>query len=68
VVGRLGDQGRELRAQDPKNRDFHPVDLQEVELQRQRGYWTYFVEDIEVFDEARVLAYQRLSHQYPEQA
>jgi hypothetical protein len=67
VIGRLNDEGRaELRAQDPKKRDFHPIDLQEVELQRQRGYWTYFVEDIEVFDEARTASYARLSDRYPQ--
>ncbi|MGR6963434.1 hypothetical protein ACU610_03115 [Geodermatophilus sp. URMC 61] len=66
LIGRLGDQGREeLRTQDPKKRDYHRIDLQEVELQRQRGFWTYFVEDLDVFDAARALAYTRLSEQYP---
>jgi hypothetical protein len=67
VVGRLGDEGRkELRQADPKNRDFHPIDLQEVEIQRQRGFLTYFVEDIDVFDEAYSQGYARLSERYPE--
>lgn len=68
LIGRLGDAGRtELTKDDEKNRDYHPVDLQEVELQRQRGFWTYFVEDLDVFDAARALSYARLSEQYPRQ-
>ncbi|WP_448623466.1 hypothetical protein [Geodermatophilus sp. URMC 64] len=66
VIGRLGEPGRrELREKDRKNRDFHPIHLHEVELQRQRGFWTYFVEDISVFDEARDLSYARLAERYP---
>lgn len=68
VIGRLGDEGRkELRDQDEKRRDFHPIDLFEVELQRQRGFWTYFVEDIDVFDDAHRLSYTMLSERYSEQ-
>jgi hypothetical protein len=68
LIDRLGDAGRaELSKDDRKDRDYHPVDLQEVELQRQRGYWTYFVEDLDVFDAARALTYSRLSEQYPRQ-
>jgi len=68
LIGRLGDAGRaELSKDDDKHRDYHPVDLQEVELQRQRGFWTYFVEDLDVFDAARVLAHTRLREQYPPQ-
>ena len=38
LIGRLGDAGRaELSKDDDKHRDYHPVDLQEVERQRQRG-------------------------------
>jgi hypothetical protein len=66
VIGRLGEEGRrELREQDRKNRDFHRIDLHEVELQRQRGFWTYFVEDIGVFDEAPDSSYARLAERYP---
>jgi hypothetical protein len=66
VIGRLGDQGREeLCRGDPRKRDFHPIDLQEVELQRQRGFLGYFVEDIDVFDEAYSQAYARLGERYP---
>ena len=37
LIGRLGDAGRaELSKDDDEDRDHHPVDLQEVELQRQR--------------------------------
>jgi hypothetical protein len=68
VIGRLGEEGRkELREQDPKDRNYHPIDLHEVELQRQRGFWTYFVEDIEIFDESYASSYTRLAEQYPEQ-
>jgi hypothetical protein len=66
VIARLGEQGRrELREQDRKNRDFHPIGLHEVELQRQCGFWTYLVEDIGVFDEARDSSYARLAERYP---
>jgi hypothetical protein len=34
-------------------------------LQRQRGLWTYFVEDLDVFDEARDVSYPKLSERDP---
>lgn len=65
LIGRLSDQGRrELGARDPKKRDFHPIDLKEVELKGQRGFYTYFIEDVTVFDQALEGAYSELSESY----
>lgn len=65
VIGRLSERGRrELGARDSKKRDFHPIDLKEVELKGQRGFYTYFVEDVTVFDEAFVDAYSKLKEFY----
>ena len=66
VIGRLGEQGRtELHRQDHKKRDFHRIQLREVELTVQRGFYTYFIEDIAVFDDAYRAAYQQLRSSYP---
>ncbi|MDQ4143342.1 MAG: hypothetical protein M3198_06275 [Actinomycetota bacterium] len=43
---------RLMRADEPQETDYHPIDIVELEIQTQRGYFHYFMEDIDVFDRA----------------
>jgi hypothetical protein len=47
--------------QDRHLKDYHPVRVVPIEIQMQRGFFTYFVEDIEVFDAAYQQARELLS-------
>ena len=68
LIGRLDKAGRtELSENDDKGRDYHEIELHEVELQSQRGFYSYFVEDMAVFRDAREAAYHTLSAQYLQQ-
>ncbi|MBF0308882.1 MAG: hypothetical protein HQL56_05075 [Magnetococcales bacterium] len=35
-------------------KDFHPIELVEIEIETQRGFFDYFFESLEVFDQAEV--------------
>ena len=53
LVNRLGQPGRQaLREATSNDKDYHLIDLQPLEIGVQRGFFTYFVEDIAVFQHA----------------
>jgi hypothetical protein len=53
LVNRLGKSGRRaLREATGKNKTYHSIDLKPVEIGVQRGFFSYFVEDITVFQDA----------------
>ncbi len=69
LIERLDQAGRtELSKNDDKGRDYHEIELHEVELASQRGFYSYFIEDMAVFRDAREAAYHTLSAQYPQQS
>jgi hypothetical protein len=53
LVNRLGQPGRQaLRDATGNDKNYHLIDLQPLEIGVQRGFFTYFVEDIAVFQDA----------------
>jgi hypothetical protein len=56
LVNHLVDDGRIVAAAPglpaARSKDYHRVDLVPVEIATQRGFFTYFVEDLDVFDAA----------------
>ena len=62
LVNRLGDQGRQaLREATEKDKAYHAIDLKPVEIGIQRGFFSYFVEDITVFRDAFGCAIDQLA-------
>jgi hypothetical protein len=57
-----GPGGSGPSAQDKHLKEYHHVELVPIEIQMQRGFFTYFVEDIEVFDAAFQQARELLPH------
>jgi hypothetical protein len=57
-----GPAGSGPSAQDKHLKEYHHVELVPIEIQMQRGFFTYFVEDIEVFDAAFQQARELLPH------
>jgi hypothetical protein len=47
-----GQAGSSPSEQDKRLKEYHAVRVVPVEIQMQRGFFTYFVEDMEVFDAA----------------
>jgi hypothetical protein len=56
-----GQAGDSPSAQDKHLKDYHAVRVVPVEIQMQRGFFTYFIEDMEVFDAAYEQARELLS-------
>jgi hypothetical protein len=54
--------GHSQSTQDRHLKDYHAVRVVPVEIQMQRGFFTYFIEDMEVFDAAYEQARELLSH------
>jgi hypothetical protein len=53
LVNRLGQPGRQaLREATGNDKNYHLIDLQPLEIGVQRGFFTYFVEDLAVFQDA----------------
>jgi hypothetical protein len=53
LVNRLGEPGRRaLREATGEDKAYHSIELKPVEIAMQRGFFSYFVEDIAVFEHA----------------
>jgi hypothetical protein len=62
LVNRLGEPGRRaLREATGKDKAYHSIDLKPVEIGMQRGFFSYFVEDITVFQDAYSQAVAKLA-------
>jgi hypothetical protein len=62
LVNRLGDQGRQaLREATEKDKAYHSIELKPVEIGMQRGFFSYFVEDMAVFKDAYSEAIDQLA-------
>jgi hypothetical protein len=63
-TGRLREPEQDPSAQtsDTRNKRYHPIELVPVEIGLQRGFFTYFVEDVEVFREAYAQAIEVFDH------
>lgn len=62
LVNKVGDSGREaLSAGRDRTKTYHPIDLREIEIEIQRDFFTYFLEDMTVFEKAYHQSYEKLA-------
>jgi len=66
LVNRLGTGGRQALAEGRgDDKRYHPIELETVEIEVNRGYFDYFLESMSVFDQAQEDSYKQLAGSSP---